>query len=225
MILLGNGWGSKPTWNGSHIHSRHIKGDWQPSYAFDRDMDPSSCRYHHTCWSWLGRSAGIFGHCLARNDTAVHSGWVSKPTWNGSYFPSRHIKEDWKSSYAFDGNMDPSSCRYHHTCWSWLERSDGVFGHCWARNDTAIYCGWGSQSTWGMVPTSTQSIKNWSISISSIQWMGTWICLHAITSTLIGPDMGSPLKPLVSAEHQMILSGNGCGFNSHGMIYTSTPDI
>ena len=159
MILLGNGWGSKPTWNGSHIHSRHIKGDWQPSYAFDRDMDPSSCRYHHTCWSWLGRSAGVFGHCLARNDTAVHSGWVSKPTWNGSYFPSRHIKEDWKSSYAFDGNMDPSSCRYHHTCWSWLERSDGVFGHCWARNDTAIYCGWGSQSTWGMVPTSTQSIK------------------------------------------------------------------
>ena len=111
------------------------------------------------CWSWLGRSAGIFGHCLVRNDTTVHSCWVSKPTWNGSYFPSRHIKEDWKSSYAFDGNMDPSSCRYHHTCWSWLERSDGVFGHCWARNDTAIYCGWGSQSTWGMVPTSTQSIK------------------------------------------------------------------
>jgi hypothetical protein len=148
MILLGNGWGSKPTWNGSHIHSRHIKGDWQPSYAFDRDMDPSSCRYHHTCWSWLGRSAGIFGHCLAWNDTAVHSGWVSKPTWNGSYFPSRHIKEDWKSSYAFDGNMDPSSCRYHHTCWSWLERSDGVFGHCWAPKDMTVHCGWGHKPTW-----------------------------------------------------------------------------
>ena len=229
MILLGNGWGSKPTWNGSHIHSRHIKGDWQPSYAFDRDMDPSSCRYHHTCWSWLGRSAGIFGHCLAWNDTAVHSGWVSKPTWNGSYFPSRHIKEDWKSSYAFDGNMDPSSCRYHHTCWTWLERSDGVFGHCWARNDTAIYCGWGSQSTWGMVPTSTQSIKKL-IDIN---------ILHSVDG---GMDLSSwhylPQRQLLSGliweVHwnlwYLLNTKSYCqemveALNSHGMICSSTPDI
>jgi hypothetical protein len=31
-------------------------------------------------------------------------------------------------------------------------------------------------------------------------WMGIWMCLHAITTTLAGPDLGSRLKSLLGAE-------------------------
>ena len=45
------GWGPRPTWNGSHIHSIHIQvqGVWDHSYAVDGEMGPTSCHYHHTC--------------------------------------------------------------------------------------------------------------------------------------------------------------------------------
>ena len=45
------GWGSRPTWNGSHIHSIHIQGIWDCSYAVavDGQMGPPSCHYNHTC--------------------------------------------------------------------------------------------------------------------------------------------------------------------------------
>ena len=86
-----------------------IKGNWQPSYVFDGDMDLSSCRYHHTCLPWLGRSAGIFGHCWAQNDMAMHCGWGSKPTWNDMHIHFKYMQGDWQTSYAVDGDMDPSS--------------------------------------------------------------------------------------------------------------------
>ena len=35
--------GSKPTWNASHIVSRHILAIWDQSYAMDGQWDPSSC--------------------------------------------------------------------------------------------------------------------------------------------------------------------------------------
>jgi hypothetical protein len=64
-ILLCSGWGSRPTWNGSHIHFKHMQGVWQHSYAVDGQMDASSCRYHHTCWPRFGMSAGKLGHSWA----------------------------------------------------------------------------------------------------------------------------------------------------------------
>jgi hypothetical protein len=102
IILSGNGWGSKLTWNDMLFHSRHKKGDWQHSYAFDGfSMDPSSCRYHHTCWPWLGRSDGVFGHCSAPKDMTVHCGWGHKPTWNGSHIHLKH--ERWLINFLCCG--------------------------------------------------------------------------------------------------------------------------
>ena len=104
IILSGNGWGSKLTRNDILFHSRYRKGDWQHSYAFDGDsMDPSSCcyRYHHTCWPWLGRSDGVFGHCWAPKDMTVHCGWGPKPTWNGSHIHLKH--ERWLINFLCCG--------------------------------------------------------------------------------------------------------------------------
>ena len=50
MKPLCTGWGSRPTWHGFHIHSKHIHDDWQPSYAMDGDRDPSSSHYHIMIW-------------------------------------------------------------------------------------------------------------------------------------------------------------------------------
>ena len=41
LTPLCSGWGSNPTWNGSHISSQHMQGGWQPSYAVDGHMKPS----------------------------------------------------------------------------------------------------------------------------------------------------------------------------------------
>ncbi len=55
---VGSGWGSKPTWDGSHIHSKHIQGVWGHSYALeDGDMDSPSCWQHNTSWFRFGKSA------------------------------------------------------------------------------------------------------------------------------------------------------------------------
>ena len=35
LTPLCSGWGSNPTWNGSHISSQHMQRGWQPSYAVD----------------------------------------------------------------------------------------------------------------------------------------------------------------------------------------------
>jgi hypothetical protein len=71
MRLLCSGWGSKPTWIGSLIPSEHMKCDWQPSYAVDGDMDPSSCCYQHICWPSFNNKAKSIGHCWTPNETVV----------------------------------------------------------------------------------------------------------------------------------------------------------
>ena len=82
MKYLRSGWGSKPTWNGSHIHSRqHMKGDWQSSYAVDGDMDASSCRSHH-------KNSGT-------DLSAMH---ISKLRWKAS-------RKDWMLIAALEENL------------------------------------------------------------------------------------------------------------------------
>jgi hypothetical protein len=79
-------WLRKCTWNGPHIHSKHIQGVCHASYAVDGDMDPSSCHCSHTCSSRFCRSAEILSHCLAPNEAIVywlrpqtHMEWSSHP--------------------------------------------------------------------------------------------------------------------------------------------------
>ena len=71
MRLLCSGWGSKPTWIGSPIPSEHMRSDWQPSYAVDGDMDPSSCCYQHICWPRFNKKAKSMGHCEIQHETVV----------------------------------------------------------------------------------------------------------------------------------------------------------
>ena len=106
MKLVHYGWGFKLIWHGFHIHSIHIQGDWQPSYAMamDGDMDPSSRHYHHTCQPSLGSR---LKSCVTawRQLKPLGTGWGSKPTWHGSHIPSIHIQGDWQPSYAIDGKF------------------------------------------------------------------------------------------------------------------------
>ena len=54
-------WGSRSTWNDSHIHSKHIQGVWEHSYSVDEEMDPPSCNFHHDCSSQINWDGGIHG--------------------------------------------------------------------------------------------------------------------------------------------------------------------
>jgi len=98
-ILSCISWGSKPMWNCTHISSKHIKSDWQHSYAVDGDMEPPLCCYHHTCGTWFGKSAEIMDHFWVPNDTIMH--WLMLLT---------HMVESGRQTlYAVDGEMEPPS--------------------------------------------------------------------------------------------------------------------
>ena len=92
-------------WNGSQIHSKHVTGVWQPSYAVDGDMDPSPWHYHHTCWSRYA----ILGHCLV---LVLTEGFVQWFQTHVEWFlhPLQIYERSLAPSYAVDGDMDPSSC-------------------------------------------------------------------------------------------------------------------
>jgi hypothetical protein len=57
-------WGTRPTWNGSHIHLKHIQGIWDHSYAVDGQIYTLPCYFHHTCWPWNSWSWQILGSQL-----------------------------------------------------------------------------------------------------------------------------------------------------------------
>jgi hypothetical protein len=155
MMPWCSGWGSKPTWNGSHIHSKHIRSDWQPSYTVDEDMEESSCSYHHSCWPRFGESAQIMGPWCARIMLSWCSGWGSKPTWNGSHGISKHILQGhwhlnimwmgvWRSHHAVTTTLAGTDLRSQlkavflvgpqmmpwHSDFSWISTWNGSHIHC-----------------------------------------------------------------------------------------------
>ncbi len=115
MMPWCSGWGSYPTWNVSHIHSKYIQSDWQPTYAVDESMEESSYCYYQTCWPRFGKTIETVSLVCAQM-MPWHSNWGSKPIWNGSHIHFKHIQGDCQPLYAVDGSMDPWSCHSYHTC-------------------------------------------------------------------------------------------------------------
>ena len=206
MLSLSGCWGSEPSWNGSHIPSKHIKGDWQTSYAVDGDMDPSSCHYNHTCWSGFEKSAEIRGHCLAPNDVLE---WLLRLWTHMEWFPyPLQTYKRWLTNFTCCG-------------WGYGSIIMPLQSHLWVR----IWdVSWNPGSLLGtkcypwvvvealnpheMVPTSSPNIYKVIDNVRML-WLGIWIRHHAITITLVGQDLGSQLKAGVTAWHQM-LSLSGC---------------
>ena len=163
-------------WNGSHIHSKHIKGVWQPSYALDGDMDLPSCHYHHTCQSRFGKSTIIQGHCWMK---PLCIGWGPKPMWNGSHIHSKHIQDVWQSSHAVNGDMDPSSCHslpphLPVQIWKVSQNPGSLLGAEWS-----LYAVVQAPNPCGMTPTSPPNVYK-VFDNHHMLWMGIWIHHHAI---------------------------------------------
>ena len=131
------GWGSKPTWNGSHILSKQKQGDWEPPYV----VDGNRMCHHAGTTTLVGPDLGSQLKPLV---TAVRwtmpwcSAWGSKPTWNGCHILFKQIQGDWEPSYAVDGNMDVSPCRYYYTCWPRFGKSVEILGHCCVLNNAMM---------------------------------------------------------------------------------------
>ena len=115
-ILSCIGWGSKPTLNGSHNYSKHMKGNWQILYAVDGDMGPPTCCYHHTCGTKFGKAE------LKSSITAGGQMILSCIGWA-----------------VLDGVMELPSCCYHHTCGGRFQKAAEIIDHCWVTNDTIMH--------------------------------------------------------------------------------------
>ncbi len=112
-MQLCSGWGSYPTWKGSHIPSQHMKSVWIPSYAVGgwahgfiiMPLPPShelteiweaSWKLYH-CWVW------------AEQDDIVQ--WLIKALTQHEMVPTsppQHIPGLGQCSYAVDGHSNLS---------------------------------------------------------------------------------------------------------------------
>jgi hypothetical protein len=67
----------------------------------------------------------------------------------------------------------------------------------------SYFCVFETLNPHGMVPTSTPDIYKVIDNLHMIL-MGIWICLHAVTTTLVRHDWGGQMESLVTAGHRMI---------------------
>jgi hypothetical protein len=85
--LFGVVWGSRPTWNVSNLHSKHIQGVWDKhSYAVSGGQDPSSCHCHNCCWLCI-HELEIWPKCLLTiiiTEIFKYTLWVIADYWDSS---------------------------------------------------------------------------------------------------------------------------------------------
>ena len=116
MILWWNGWGSRPTWKGSRIHSKQMQISWEHSCAVNRQ---SQIHYHAVTTTIVCLNGGwlksYFKPWLQMILWCNH--WGSRPTWGGSHTLSIHIQISWEHSYAVMNGQPHLSCCFHsHFC-------------------------------------------------------------------------------------------------------------
>ena len=101
MKHVGICWGSKLTWNGSHIHSIHIQGVWQ------HFVDPN---FGILIKSWVTAS-------WKRNNTIqLYLRLNTDPEWMMHSYQT-YAKCLTTIICIVNGQMDPSSPHYHSNCW------------------------------------------------------------------------------------------------------------
>ncbi len=124
MIPSCSDWDSHPTLNGSQIHSKHINNAcqtlytmqwmqiWSPHHAITATFVGPDLESQLKSWMTLG--VKWYHHAVAE---------ALNPTWNDSHIHSKHIKDDWQAFMAVDGDVEPPSCSYQHTCGTGLRKS------------------------------------------------------------------------------------------------------
>ena len=132
------------------------------------------------------------------------------------------MKSIWQHSYAVDGDMDQSSSHIQQTCWPRCEKSEKALDHClalyvalqhWLRLQTHM--------EWLTHPPQTyEGVYN-----IHMLWMGIRIHNHANSTSLVGPDLGSQWNPVSLLGPVWSPTALVEESNTHGMVYTSTPNI
>jgi len=76
LTPMYNGWGSRPTQNGSHIHVQHMQGVWQASNAVWKSLWTHQHHFHMSDRSWEIKIWVTLWLLL----TPMCNGWGSRPT-------------------------------------------------------------------------------------------------------------------------------------------------
>ena len=175
----------------------------------DGDMDPSSCRYHHTCELRFGESATILGHHWAQKEVIVHwlrlqtlVEWFPHPLHTYAMCMTTFICNGWRYGSVImplPPHLLVQICKIGWKPWLWMH------------TEWYPLCGvWASKPIWHGSHIHSKHIQgDWQPSYAVDGGIWIWIGHHtfsnAITSTIFGPDVWSQLKSWVTAGHQVLL--------------------
>jgi hypothetical protein len=122
-MLWCHGWGSKPLWTTSLIHTIYIQSVLAPWYAVDGHMGPP---LHCYTWADRGWILGKLEYSWAPMMLLCH-GWGSKPPCTASLIHIIYTQSVLTPWYAVDGAYGSTLTRLH------LSRSRAwKFGYGWA---------------------------------------------------------------------------------------------
>ncbi len=186
------GWGPKPTWNGSHIHFKHILGVLAPSYAVDGEMDPP-CHATPIIFAHLDirELANFLGCSWATNDVKVH--WL-RPQIHLEWFPYPLQKCIWCFS-TFICCWCEAGIHHHGTVI--------IFAHLEIREELAKFVG---SYKWcqvaldeppephGMMVLNSSSNIYMEFDNIHMLWMGRWIRHHATSIIIVCFKFGELAK-------------------------------
>ena len=166
----------------SHIHSKHIQGDSQPSYAVDGSMEELSYRYYQTCWPRFGKTIETVSLVCAQM-MPWHSNWGSKPTWNGSHIPLQTYTRRRLTIYIccgweYGSIIMPLPPNLLAKIWEVSGNYGSLLDGKWCRGAVVE-----TLNPHRMAHTSTPNIYKVIVNVPML-WMGVWIHHHAIPTTL-----------------------------------------
>jgi len=218
MIPSCSGWGSHPTWNGSHFHFKHIKSYWQPSYMLWMGIWSP---HHAVTTTLVGPNLESPTRWQMKPSC---SGWGSHPTME--WFP--HPLKAYKRGLTYFICCGWGSVAPHHAFTSTLVGPDL---ECQlkslmtsGRQMISSCIVWGSKHTWNGSHIHFKYTRGyWQPSCAMDEDMEHPSCCYH--HTLVGPDLESQLKSLITDRWQMIPSCIGKAVIPHGMVPTSSLNI
>jgi len=198
MMPWCSGWGSYPTWNVSHIHSKYIQSDWQPTYAVDESMEESSYCYYQTCWPRFGKTIETVSLVCAQM-MPWHSNWRWLPTF---------ICCGWEYGSMIMPFLPHLLAQICEVSWDLC--------HWWCAHKWWYGTVVEALHPHGMAPISTQTHK---------MWLTTFICCGWVYGSVIVPLSPHLLAQIWEVSLQMMPRWVVEALNPHGMVPTSTPNL
>jgi hypothetical protein len=202
MIPSCSGWGSHPTWNGSYIHSKHIKGDSQNLMQWMGIWSPIMLLAPHL-WDQISKVSWKSLITTGCQMLPSCSCLGLKTTWNGSHIHSKHINSVCQTLCSGWGYGAPIILLPPHL-WDWIWKVSwnhwSLLGAKWYHHAVVE-----ALIPHGMIPKSTLNIYK-VIDKHCMHWMGIWSPIMLLSPHLWDQISKVSLKSWITTGCQMLPS-------------------